>query len=318
MIKNLLLILLITFTGILSGQDIETGLVARYSFCGDLTDESTNNNDGVFMGPSAPAFTADVYGNENSAIYMNGVGDWVKIEPSESINSPLEEATVACWVYYQSLAFGQWVAICAKTDGVAVLDRQYSLGINHTTGQIYWHSTYVATAPMQLNTWYHIAITYTPEMLKCYLDGEFIGEAVPVDPIAQNDEPFEIGRDTPVAIDYFHGVLDEMNIYSRALSASDVMALKNYNGCTNSSTPEKRWDGNVDVYPNPVVSELHIRFQGKRMLRNIALINSLGQVVSAGQSDSDRVEITMHGLQNGVYFLQVHSAEGFYTQKILK
>jgi hypothetical protein len=316
--KNLLFLLFNLLIVIGFSQDIETGLVARYSFCGNVNDESGNDNHGEYMGPTAPTFVADVDGNENSAMYFNGIDDWVNVETSETMNSPVEEATVSCWVYYQSLFFGQWVPIFAKTDGDAVVSRQYSLGINGLTKQIYWHSTYVGQSDeLDFNTWFHITVTYTPELLKCYLNGELIGEAVPVDPLTENEQPFQIGRDTPSSTDYFHGIMDEVNIYNRALSAADVMALKNYNGCSPSASGEGQILNNVNLYPNPVTSTLKIDLPSADKY-SVALYNTLGQLVINQKNNQGQLELDMNHLNSGFYYLHVNSKEGFYMEKIIK
>ncbi len=315
-IFTLLLMSLMLITGF--SQDIETGLVARYSFCGNLSDDSGHDNNGAYMGASSPTYVTDSYGKENSALLFNGINDWVKVPPSTSMNSPVEEATVSCWVNYQSLAYGQWVPIFAKTDKIEVLSREYSLGINATTGQIYWHSTYVAQSDaLQLNTWFHIAVTYTPEMLKCYLNGEFIGEAVPVDPLTGNDQPLEIGRDTPVSTDYFHGSMDEVNVYNRALTGADILALKNYDGCSSSSfnyLPELE---NVVIFPNPVNEKLAISYYDQHKY-TIYLTDLLGNKVMTRTEQTATTMLDVSELTSGIYILHLVSKVGHFTEKVIK
>lgn len=300
-------------------QDITTGLVARYSFCGNVKDDSGNGNHGQYMGGVSATYVTDFYGNDNSAMYFNGLFDWVNVAPSASINSPVEEATVSCWVNYESLAYGQWVPIFAKTNTFEVLNREYSLGINASTGQIYWHSTYVAQSDeLQLNTWFHIAVTYTPEMLKCYLNGEFIGEAVPVDPLSGNEEAFQIGRDTPESTDYFHGTMDEVNIFNRALTAEDVMALKNYNGCSASAIGEGQPLIDASVYPNPVSANLTVELPGTEEY-TLSLFNTYGQMVKNITNTDRQVNIDVKGLEAGIYFLSIQAKSGsYFSEKIIK
>lgn len=313
----LLIVALIVVEGF--SQDITTGLVARYSFCGNLNDDSGNENNGQYMGAATPQFVQDVHGAENSAMFFNGFSDWVNVASSETIDSPVEEATVSCWVNYQSLAFGQWVPIFAKTNTTAVLDREYSLGINASTGQIYWHSTYVAQSDeLELNTWFHITVTYTPEMLKCYLNGEFIGEAVPVDPLVGNEEALQIGRDTPVSTDYFHGVMDEVNVFNRALTAADVMALKNYNGCGPSAIGEGKPTIDAPIYPNPTTGNLSIDLTGNEDYY-VSLFNAYGQEVMSVNNTKGHVSFDLSALEAGFYFLRVQGKSGSYlSKKIIK
>ncbi len=302
----------------LNAQDIETGLVARYSFCGDLSDASGNDNDGIFMGPGSPNYTTDAWGNANQALYFNGISDYVVVEPSESMNSPLEEATVSCWVNYLSADYGQWVVMFAKTNGTQVIDRQYSLGINATTNQIYWHTTYVAEAELEFNTWYHIAITYTPEILKCYLNGEFIGEAIPQDPLQQNDHPFEIGRDTPVEIEYYEGTMDEINIYNRALSQEDITTLYEYNGCEASFAFENTLEDKVNVYPSPARTVLFVEIDAPAELREFQLLSSNGSIIYQLETSNKNVDIDLNTLKSGVYYFLIREENGVYFEKIIK
>lgn len=49
-------------------QDIETELVARYSFCGNLSDDSGNDNDGTYMGAADIATLKNYNGCSSSSI----------------------------------------------------------------------------------------------------------------------------------------------------------------------------------------------------------------------------------------------------------
>jgi hypothetical protein len=317
--KHLLLfsLFLITVIGA-KAQDIQSGLVARYSFCGNLNDQSGNENHGNYMGAVNPTYVEDHNGNENKAMYFDGVSDWVRVPPTESINSPTTAVTVSAWVNYHSLAFGTWASVFAKTDQYELETRSYSLGINGETGQIYWHSTYVGQAPLQPNTWYHMAITYTPELLKCYLDGELIGEAVPNDVMTPNEYAFEIGRDTPQTTDYFHGFIDEVNVYNRVLSDADIALLYAYNECNAASVYDQQWSGKVQVFPNPVTDYLIINFEGQSNTRDMRILNTLGQTVLVRNTTNMHNKLDLSALESGAYILQISSEEGVYMQKIMR
>lgn len=316
--KSLLFIAVLFVNQMLFAQDIQTGLVARYSFCGNLEDQSGNGNHGTFMGPGEPEYAQDHLGNDNRALYFDGIFDWVRVEPSATINAPDQAVTVSAWVKYISLAFGTWAPVFAKTDQPTLETRSYSMGINGATGQIYWHTTYVGQAPLELNTWYHIVITYTPELLQCYLNGELIGEEVPVDLMTPNEEPFEIGRDTPQGTDYFHGTMDEVNIFTRVLSAEDVLALYNFDECEASAIGDNQWHGDVKIYPNPVKDFLKLDFEGLSVERTIRIYNAIGQLMDQQITNDMQVELDMSALPAGLFHLQIVSNEGTLNQKLLK
>ncbi|GEM_PF-1753018 len=317
--KHLLLfsLFLITLIGA-KAQDIQSGLVARYSFCGNLNDLSGNENHGVYMNGVDPIYAEDHNGNANKAMYFNGFSDWVRVPATESINSPTTAVTVSAWANYQSLAFGTWASIFSKTDQFELETRSYSLGINGETGQIYWHSTYVGQAPLQPNTWYHLAITYTPELLKCYLNGEFIGEAVPNEVMTPNEYAFEIGRDTPQTTDFFNGFIDEVNVFNRVLSDADIAMLYLYDDCSAASVYDQQWSGKVQVFPNPVSDYLMVNFEGQSNPREIRILNALGQTILVENTTEQYNKLDLSNLNPGAYILQISSEEGVYMQKIMR
>ena len=80
------------------------------------------------------------------------------------------------------------------------------------------------------DTWYHVVGTFDDEALKVYLDGELVGEKDtpnngPV--MVWNDNDIEIGGrpDTNNGANLYNGLLDELVVYNRALSAEEVKAV---------------------------------------------------------------------------------------------
>ena len=82
------------------------------------------------------------------------------------------------------------------------------------------------------DTWYHVVGTFDDEKLEVYLDGELVGEKAtpnngPV--MVWNDNNIEIGGrpDTNNGANLYKGLLDELVVYNRALSAEEVEAVMN-------------------------------------------------------------------------------------------
>lgn len=77
-------------------------------------------------------------------------------------------------------------------------------------------------------TWHHIAGTYDGTNLKLYLDGEEVASAKTEDGIISGPNPVGIGADlaydaqNPNVPDTFKGVIDNVRIYDRALSADEL------------------------------------------------------------------------------------------------
>ncbi len=315
--KKLFTLLFIFLLGLnIQAQDIETGLILRLSFCGNTNDAGPFHNDGIYMGGANPVYTTDHLGNQNSALYLNGVSDWVRVPATESINEPLEAITVACWANYESLAWGQWAPIMAKTNTLQVIDRQYSMGLNGLQGKIYMMDTYVGETDLNPNEWYHFAITYTPELYQCYVNGELIDEVVPVSPVTGNDKDLEIGRDTPDATDYFHGTLDEINVYNRVLSAADIMALKNHDGCDFSAIPDQKLAESFQVMPNPANNEITLQLPDDELYQ-ISIMDMQGRLLQQVQNQQHRVNLNITNLQNGMYLVKIRSNKGYAIEKLM-
>ena len=82
------------------------------------------------------------------------------------------------------------------------------------------------------NNWYHVVGTFDEEKIQIYLDGELAGEKeVPNNgPVmVWNDNNIEIGGrpDTNGGANLYKGLLDELAVYDRALTAEEVETVMN-------------------------------------------------------------------------------------------
>ena len=82
------------------------------------------------------------------------------------------------------------------------------------------------------NNWYHVVGTFNGEKIQIYLDGELAGEKeVPNNgPVmVWNDNNIEIGGrpDTNGGANLYKGLLDELAVYDRALTAEEIETVMN-------------------------------------------------------------------------------------------
>lgn len=307
---------LFTFTFAIS-QDIASDLVAHYKFCGDLNDASGHNNHGEFMGISSLTFGSDHMGNSNSALLLNGLDQYVSVPSSESLDSPVEEVTVALWFNYTS-DYNGWITPLTKTNTRDVADRQYGFGIQEATGKAYMTTYYNGQYDFQPNTWYHTAITVTESEYHFYVNGELIESGIPEDPIVQNNLPLEIGREEPVVTEFYNGLLDDIRIYSRALSGEEIGLVMNADGCNSNSISENDWDGRVDIYPNPATDYLSFDFDKYAENRELYIFNSLGQQVLYKNMEDVNHNVSISNLESGIYQILIRGNEGQYVSSFIK
>ena len=72
--------------------------------------------------------------------------------------------------------------------------------------------------------------------------------------------------------------------------------------------------GQLLVYPNPARDMMHI--VSSDMIREVRIIDLLGQVVYTSEVQGERHEVNVGALRNGIYFVQVLTAKGLTTQRI--
>lgn len=78
---------------------------------------------------------------------------------------------------------------------------------------------------MSTGTWYHVVLRYDSDTLKAYLNGVEVGSMSAPNDLQYSTGSLHIGRDQTG--EYFDGIIDELGIWSRALSAGEIAALYN-------------------------------------------------------------------------------------------
>ena len=76
-----------------------------------------------------------------------------------------------------------------------------------------------------VNTWYFFVEIWNDGNAQVYVNGTKIGEISGGIPVLRNSEPLEIGRDQPGALEYMIGAIDDIRIYNRVLSESEIQEL---------------------------------------------------------------------------------------------
>jgi hypothetical protein len=89
-----------------------------------------------------------------------------------------------------------------------------------------WRSSRI-TSSLNGGAWYHIAATYDGSSLKVYLNGNLQNSVSMGRPNTTSGNLYigsgQTSQSSPVS--FFKGVIDEVSIYNRALSASEIQAL---------------------------------------------------------------------------------------------
>ena len=196
------------------------GPVSLWAAEGDAQD-LLDGNDGTLVGGTS--FAGGMLGR---AFSFDGLDDHVVVPDSDNLNAA-NGITVEAWVYLTGKQ-GQNRDIISK-DG-ELTQRQFILTASNldrfrahvgVTGGLQFFDGQV---PVQLNRWYHVAMTYDGASLKLYVDGKLDGSIPVSGPIVATTEPVRIGGGAPVgrAPLHFPGLIDEVQIFNRALSDCQI------------------------------------------------------------------------------------------------
>jgi fibronectin type 3 domain-containing protein len=197
-----------------------TGLVAAYGFdenTGTSTaDQSGNGNTGSLSGTVWASS-----GKFGSALSFNGSSARVNVADSASLRLT-SGMTLEAWV--RPTALGDWRTVILKErSGFYAYALYASTDSNRPSGHVYTTADRELRGPSALpvNTWTHLAATYNGSTLALYVNGVQTASQAATGAITANTAPLRIGGNA-IWGEYFSGLIDEVRIYNRALSASEI------------------------------------------------------------------------------------------------
>jgi PKD repeat protein len=199
---------------------LNDGLVAYYPFDGNANDASGNGHDGTVNGAT---LTEDRYGNANRA-YSFGVNNYIRVADDESLDIT-NEITMAAWIYRETHTSG-WESIFTKGH-TSSMNSPYALLIHQNTIELALNRKHLqGSVDIPANQWIHVAATWDGHEVKYYINGVQDPKVHQYsNALRITDEDLLIGSDPPGAPEWFNGKLDELRIYNRALSESEIQAL---------------------------------------------------------------------------------------------
>jgi hypothetical protein len=174
---------------------------------------SGNGNDGVMVGNTTPSS-----GIMGGAMMFDGSGDYVTIPNSPSLN-PGADMTMVMWVSWG----GQGGENNMLTKENAYEVRVNGGHVNYATNPWAWRGG--SSPQIAQDAWHHVVVTNDADGLqKIYIDGEEKFSTSSGGSIASNSSVVTIGRRMNGS-SYFEGLLDDVRIYNRVLTESEVEQL---------------------------------------------------------------------------------------------
>ncbi|MBU0719618.1 MAG: hypothetical protein KJ749_15345 [Planctomycetes bacterium] len=214
------------------GQNLEDGLVGCWSF---------DEGQGMFAGDGSPSLAEGtinngswVKGDFGTALRLGGEDSFVSVPTPSGLNGA-NEMSISVWVYwedtgrYPNIVHGGW-----NPGGfmVFVADSSCSFRLGrpghraNVAGEEWRECSVPLLDKIPLKRWVHLAVSFKRPVITTYVDGNVVDRANWDEPVGTSGG-IQIGRWQGSC---HKGLIDELRIYTRALSAAEVTTLANPNG----------------------------------------------------------------------------------------
>lgn len=292
-------------------QNPNNELVGHWKFDGDYSDASAFGNHGTSINVT---LTADRFGKMNSAGSFNGIDAFVEA-PTDASLDVTTEATFSAWILMKSYK------------GARIIDKQtaglgdgYSFDVNAVSDQ---EKTFrlvgggvncYSPKVLELETWYHVTSVYERGTVSLYINGELVAkETGNKTALVQNGFTLKIGAAHPSSMKpeelLWYGSLDDVRIYRKALSKTQVFDIYNESGVGIAETISSK----ATIYPNP--SAEYINFSGMDY-DSMEIYSSTG--IKVLSTDKYKENVAIADLSKGTYLLRLTSGDHTITQSFIK
>jgi hypothetical protein len=169
------------------------------------------------------------------ALSFDGIDDMVSVAPAASLDLT-GGLTLQAWVNPGALV--GWETLILKERGVE--DFSYAL-YAHDGGALPGgaavpggslrisgaHQTVRGTSALPLNVWTHVATTFDGTTQRIFINGVQVASRAQSGLVNTSGGQLRIGGNTSFADEFFQGLVDEVRIYNRALTAAEITASMN-------------------------------------------------------------------------------------------
>lgn len=233
----------IGYPGDFNTGTLNTGLVGSWPLNGTASDVSGNNHNGTLYNTLT---TTDRFGNAGNAILFNGSSSQITIPDNAALHLNNTDYTITVWVRLDNYNSGLYSAIISRRGALGAnqgyllaisgVNSVHTAGLPSTTGGTtsfnngsagYSFSPSVATGQ-----WHMLTVTYglSGQVLNEYFDGTLYNTYTGAGTLPSTAYDLTIGVDQAANLSnsggyYFQGAMNDLRLYSRSLSASEIQQL---------------------------------------------------------------------------------------------
>ncbi len=289
---------------------LDQGLVANYPFDDNANDASGNHNDGVVYGAT---LTTNIFGAANTAYAFNGDQEYILAADSPSLEIT-NRLTVCTWINFGA----------GGTDNPRIISKTLVNGFELFTwgasnqrqiGFLTYADATILTSVQYINAgdWAYITATFDGTNKNLYVNG-ILDASVAASCVFTNSGQLTIGQNANNGQDNYVGLIDNVRIYNRALSPSEVSRLYAVESPTNvavvaaviTQQPQSRTNlmGTTATFTVAATGTAPLNYQWSQNGTN--LLNATNAIltltnVQPGQADNYSVRISnIAGFTNSI------------------
>jgi hypothetical protein len=309
--------------GINAQVNLTNGLVGCYPFSGDANDYSGNHHHGLVSGAT---LTTDRFGQANSAYLFNGTSDYIAVQHFDSLITQ-DEISISIWSMANQNTSNVGVLLYPddNTDRLVCGMNYTGVGSIWDYGDFTGGGTQLATDNYSTNWEHYVFITSLSGNIKTiYQNGSVVATSAFAKSLVNRARTlyFGGGVDASGGGIRFHGALDDIRIYNRALNNSEVTALYTATMITNCSvitaTGISSWsEAGINIITENN-GDISLQLGSSPVKGKLMIYNSTGQLVSEKAMNSqafEREQVLVNELPSGIYILTLLSENQRYTWK---
>jgi hypothetical protein len=294
----------------------EPGLVAHYAFEGNADDSTPYNNHGTIGGnpvfepvtnrPDASGMAIVFDGDADSVLAPNAVqlisdyatvGFWVRVDDQNLADAEAYIIDFGNWDERWKISLPQHLKIVWTTNSKNAQFDHFISDMDSGDGN-----------ELVLGFWWYVTMVHDGTDDIIYIDGQEVNRKPVNGTLNSTARPLGMGNNPDNGGQYFHGALDEVKIYNRALTSDEVLKLYE-DGFVNVKDLQEVKKYVEIIYPNPTLNDVTIKHGfGATHDLVIRIFDQNGRQVEAhkvdaGDMDSGVISMDVANLQGGMYSL---------------
>ena len=203
------------------------GLVAYYPFNGNSLDASGLGNDAISIGAN---LSTNRFGQESSSYEFSEIGHVIRTASSVGFPEGTNDFTVSLWFHWNSVSsFTEQVLFA---NGLTNQFQLTVLPLGHHYAKLQFYlgggpEADVTTKSINfwMSTWCLAQVVRSGGTVSIYFNNTRVGENKQLAGVYQFGTPLDFGFRTSYGNGQFFGHLDDIRIYNRALSATELQAI---------------------------------------------------------------------------------------------